>query len=170
MTNCPTFSATVSIDTRWYQLDLNSKSPVIQYFDNRITWTGVGVRLAADSQSTSKSGYRASLWTIDQILSCSSFFVWQLRFSSFKAPSLTRKRVCSLQCNHSLVRLLTPNSHTLPSHLRLCSHEREWVSELIYDRQSVGQSVLVSGAHLGPVTNFSFSLKFILDIYGFVSL
>jgi hypothetical protein len=36
-----------------------------------------------------------------------------------KAPSLPRKRVCSLQCTHSLVRL-TPN-HTLPSHLRLCS-------------------------------------------------
>jgi hypothetical protein len=39
----------------------------------------------------------------------------------WKAPSLTRKRVCSVQCNHSLVRLLTPNNHTLPSHLRLCS-------------------------------------------------
>jgi hypothetical protein len=36
-----------------------------------------------------------------------------------KAPSPTRKRVCSLQCNHSLVRLLTPNNHTLLSHLRL---------------------------------------------------
>jgi hypothetical protein len=46
----------------------------------------------------------------------------------------------------------------------------EWVSELIYDRQSVGQYVLVSGAHLGPVTSFSFTLKFFLDIYGFVSL
>jgi hypothetical protein len=32
--------------------------------------------------------------------------------------------------------------------------------QLIYDRQSVGQSVLVSGAHLGPVTNFSFAMKF----------
>jgi hypothetical protein len=31
--------------------------------------------------------------------------------------------------------------------------------QLIYDRQSV----LVSGAHLGPVTNFSSSLKFLLD-------
>jgi hypothetical protein len=29
--------------------------------------------------------------------------------------------------------------------------------KLIYDRQSVGQSVLVSGAHLGPATNLSFS-------------
>jgi hypothetical protein len=32
--------------------------------------------------------------------------------------------------------------------------------KLIYNRQSVGQSILVSGAHLGPVTNFSFSMKF----------
>jgi hypothetical protein len=38
-----------------------------------------------------------------------------------KAPSLTRKRVCSLQCNHSLIRLLMPNNHTLSPHLRLCS-------------------------------------------------
>jgi hypothetical protein len=29
-----------------------------------------------------------------------------------------------------------------------------------YDRQSVGQSVLTSGAHLGPATNFSFPLRF----------
>jgi hypothetical protein len=42
--------------------------------------------------------------------------------------------------------------------------------KLIYDQQSVGQSVLVSGAHLGPVTNFSFSLKFPLDSCGFVTL
>jgi hypothetical protein len=39
--------------------------------------------------------------------------------------------------------------------------------KLIYDRQSVGQSVLVSGAHLGPVTNFSFAMKFPLDSCGF---
>jgi hypothetical protein len=31
--------------------------------------------------------------------------------------------------------------------------------KLIYDRQPVGQSVLVSGAHLGPVTNFFFILE-----------
>jgi hypothetical protein len=37
-------------------------------------------------------------------------------------------------------------------------------------RPTVGQSVLVSGAHLGPVTNFSFSLKFYLDSCGFVIL
>jgi hypothetical protein len=35
--------------------------------------------------------------------------------------------------------------------------------KLYYDRQSVGKSVLVSGAHLGPATNFSSSLKFPSD-------
>jgi hypothetical protein len=39
--------------------------------------------------------------------------------------------------------------------------------KLIYDRQSVGQSVLVSGTHLGPATNFSFSLKFSSHSCGF---
>jgi hypothetical protein len=37
-------------------------------------------------------------------------------------------------------------------------------------RQSVGQSFLVSGAYLGPTTNFSFSLKFPSDSCGFVIL
>jgi hypothetical protein len=40
--------------------------------------------------------------------------------------------------------------------------------KLIYDRQSVGQSVLVSGTHVGSATNFSFSLKFPLDNYVFI--
>jgi hypothetical protein len=42
--------------------------------------------------------------------------------------------------------------------------------ELICDRQSVGQSVLVSGAYLGPASNFSFSSKFLLDSCGFIIL
>jgi hypothetical protein len=42
--------------------------------------------------------------------------------------------------------------------------------KLISDRQSVGQSVLVSGAHLGPVTDFSFSLKSSVDSCVFVIL
>jgi hypothetical protein len=42
--------------------------------------------------------------------------------------------------------------------------------KLISDRQSVGQSVLESGAHLGPTTNFSFSLKFPSDSCGFIIL
>jgi hypothetical protein len=42
--------------------------------------------------------------------------------------------------------------------------------KLIYDRQSVGQSVLVSDAHLGPVINFSSSSKFPSDSSVFVIL
>jgi hypothetical protein len=42
--------------------------------------------------------------------------------------------------------------------------------KLIYDRQSVGQSVLVSGAHLGHTTNFSFSWKFPSDSCRFIIL
>jgi hypothetical protein len=38
----------------------------------------------------------------DQIL---IFFVWQLLYSSCRAPSLTRERVCNLQCNDSLFRV-----------------------------------------------------------------
>jgi hypothetical protein len=39
-----------------------------------------------------------------------------------------------------------------------------------YERQSVGQSVLVSGAHLGPATNFSFFLRFSFRQLRFVIL
>jgi hypothetical protein len=42
--------------------------------------------------------------------------------------------------------------------------------KLIYDQQSVSQSVQVSGAHLGPVTNFSFAMKFPVDTCSFVIL
>jgi hypothetical protein len=80
---------------------------------------GVGIRLAADSQLTSSSWYRAPLWGPwpDFIF----FFSFDNYFAVFPRVSLTRGRVCSLQCNPWLDRSLTTNNHTLPSHLRLCS-------------------------------------------------
>jgi hypothetical protein len=42
----------------------------------------------------------------------------------------------------------------------VCLGVRHPKSKSYYDRQLVGQSVLVSGAHLGPTTNFSISLRF----------
>jgi hypothetical protein len=51
-----------------------------------------------------------------------------------------------------------------------CLRKLKLKLKLIYDLQSVGQSVLVSGTHLGPATNFSFSLKFSLNSCGFVIL
>jgi hypothetical protein len=63
------------------------------------------------------------------------------------------------------------NTHTMlsignvlpPLFVNLCSACYTRIKgklKIHYDRQSVGQSVLVSGAHLGPATNFSFSLRF----------
>jgi hypothetical protein len=44
-------------------------------------------------------------------------------------------------------------------------------SKLYYERQSVGQFVLVSGIHLRPVTNFSHSLfDYFLDSFWFVDV
>jgi hypothetical protein len=81
----------------------------------------VVVYLTVDDQSTSSSWNRAPLWgpwpDCTFILS-----LWQLLCcSSCRAPSLTRGRVCNLQCNRWLVKSLRTNNHTLPSHLRLCS-------------------------------------------------
>jgi hypothetical protein len=45
-----------------------------------------------------------------------------------------------------------------------------WSWSEITTGQSVGQPVLVSGTHLGPATNFSFSLEFPSDSYWFVIL
>jgi hypothetical protein len=117
--------------------------------------------------------------------------------SSCRAPSLTKWRVCSLQCNHSQVRVAQDptwwarSSHPhLPMNRVVQSYPRTLGSLLVtsstrtatygggilirlhmellakskskshYDRQIVGQSVLVSGGHLGPATNFSISLRF----------
>jgi hypothetical protein len=41
--------------------------------------------------------------------------------------------------------------------------------KLIYDRQSVGQSVLVPGTHMGPVTNFFSLLEISLGICGILN-
>jgi hypothetical protein len=72
------------------------------------------------------------------------FSVWQLPVSLRGAPSLMRGWVCNL-----LVQLLLGLSRAVEV-------------EVEVNLQAVSQSVLVSVAHLGPVTNLSFSLKFTL--------
>jgi hypothetical protein len=68
------------------------------------------------------------------------------------AFSLTRKRVCSLQCLHSLVRPLTTNNHTLQSHLRLCS-----LSVASYDSQGL------RWRYSNPPPHGSLKTKFLLS-------
>jgi hypothetical protein len=126
--------------------------------------------------------------------------VGHLRSSSCRVPPLTRRRVCNLAVQFATtLRSKSRGTHDniLPSRLRLPQHEGpgpsiyipqeqggpdippvtgfpfcrlKLKSKLYYDRQSVGQSVLVSGTHPGPATNFPFSLKFPLDSCRFVIL
>jgi hypothetical protein len=59
-----------------------------------------------DSQLVSMSWSRAPLWDLrPDIISCRNVAVWNLRSCIYGTPSLTRGRVCNLQCNHSMVRV-----------------------------------------------------------------
>jgi hypothetical protein len=97
---------------------------------------------------------------------------------------LSSSVICNLQCNHALVRVaqdpypyFTVSSETpptwgvrspylyppgigLPSFTprHYFPFKSKSKSKLYYGRQAVGQSVLESGTHLGPTTNFSHSL------------
>jgi hypothetical protein len=56
------------------------------------------------SQSVSMSWYRIPLRDLwPDIISCRNVAVWNLRSCIYWEPSLTRRRVCNLQCNHSIV-------------------------------------------------------------------
>jgi hypothetical protein len=57
-----------------------------------------------DSQSVNMSWYRVPFWDLrPDIISCRHVAVWNLRSCIYWAPSLTRGRVCNLQCNHLVV-------------------------------------------------------------------
>jgi hypothetical protein len=57
-------------------------------------------------QSVNTSWYRAPLWDLrPDITSYWNVAVWNLRSCFCGAPSLTRARVCNMQCNHSMFRV-----------------------------------------------------------------
>jgi hypothetical protein len=59
-----------------------------------------------DDLSVSVSWYQAPLWDLrPDITSCRHVAVWKLRSCFCGAPSLTRGRICTLQCNHLMVRM-----------------------------------------------------------------
>jgi hypothetical protein len=91
----------------------------------------------------------------DQIYLSLPFFFFRLTITFILFPtasSLTRKWVCSLECLHSLVRSLSTNNHTLPSHLRLCS-----LSVASYDSQGL------RWRYSNPPPNGSLKTKFVLS-------
>jgi hypothetical protein len=64
-------------------------------------------KLLYDRRSISQDVFVSSpLWNLWlEITSCGNVAVWNLRSCFCGAPSLTRRRVFSLQCNHSKVRI-----------------------------------------------------------------
>jgi hypothetical protein len=95
--------------------------------------TGVGVLLATDSQSTSSSGYRASLWDPWPDFILFFFFVWQLLYSS--ATSLSYRALGRIKQKAPLAPLLRVVASvnpfaSLPSNdcLHNTQHGRPWVT------------------------------------------
>jgi hypothetical protein len=93
---------------------------------------------------------RSVLSPFDDDVTSKSFFVIPFHLQSVLVHSANCVKTCiHWYVEECSVALLCKKPST-PRQLKL---------KLIYDRQSVGQSVLVSGAHLGPVTKFSFLLE-----------
>jgi hypothetical protein len=56
--------------------------------------------------TVSMSWHRVPLWDLwPDIISCRNVTVLNLRSCIYWASSLTRGRVCNLQCNHSILRV-----------------------------------------------------------------
>jgi hypothetical protein len=99
-----------------------------EYFDQILSCRNVAVwnlrrcrsrrrsYIMTDIQSVSMSWCQAG--TCQQIFtSCRNVAVWKLRSCFCRAPSLTRGRLCKLQCNHSMVRVVSvgrPLKHLTP--------------------------------------------------------
>jgi hypothetical protein len=82
---------------------VSSETPEVRW--GEVSWCEVTLRLTV-SQSVSMSWNRVPLWDLrPDIISCRNVAVWRLRSCFCGVPSLTRGRVCSSQCNHSMVRV-----------------------------------------------------------------
>jgi hypothetical protein len=105
-----------------------------------------------------------NIYTLHSVTSQKTSFQFLIFLEIAIVPCLDRLRglstliVCFLPGGKAGDMKLTTRLRTVP------------VSKSHYVRQSVGQSVLVSGAHLGPATNFTFALKFSSDSCVFVIL
>jgi hypothetical protein len=151
--------------------------------------------IRTDGQSVSQS-VLVSGTHLRPATTCVLIIIGQLRVFRCKAPSLTRSRVCIFQFlqGNASAAFLRSGPHLLSLFLRLPHLEgqvpvfispRNRVAQLYprvlggqtisksmshHDRQSVSQTVLVSGTHLGPATNFYFSLWFSFRQLRFVML
>jgi hypothetical protein len=69
-------------------------------------------------------------------------------------PILHRPIISTARVESSNASLLSCLTYTDYSYWHYTDYWIQWVSELYYDRRSVGQSILVSSTHLGLTTRF----------------
>jgi hypothetical protein len=135
-------------------------------------------------QYVNMSWYRAPLWDLQPDITTVGMLLSEIYFFYFcEASSLTRGRVCNLQCNHLMVRVaqnsqpyFTVSSETpptwrawfwylyppwtgwpsyTPGHLVPFTSSQS-KSKLLYDWQSASQYVLVSSTLVGLATRYYF--------------
>jgi hypothetical protein len=101
---CPAMKIrTVSLQIKFYisRWAISAKSPLTFQLSRSRSYFRLTV-----SQSVSMSWYRVPLCGLrPDITSCQNVTVRNLRSCIYWAPSLTRGRVCNLQCNRSIVRV-----------------------------------------------------------------
>jgi hypothetical protein len=103
--------------------------------------------------------------TTKLVLSC----LFRYKNTSHSASLLT----CQLLTSLNLLQLICNDASSIWSYIVTngLSQTASWSLKLIYDWQSVGQSVLVSGSHLEPMTSFNLSLlRLRVSWYGAPSL
>jgi hypothetical protein len=110
------------------------------------------IYIVTDGQSTSSSWCWAPCGARDEIL---IFFVWQFLSSRCRAPSPIFPMNRIVQPKVKDQSYISEEQNLLMLTLGgLHGKHAVKKSKLYYDRQSVGQSVLVSDTPLGPATNF----------------
>jgi hypothetical protein len=103
------------------------------------------------------SWYRTPLWDLrPDTASCWNVAIWNLRPCFCGVPSLTRGRVCSLQCTHSMVHLSRTRNHILLSHLRFL--QPGGPGSHIYIPQEQGGPVIPPGTEV-PVRHLLWLLQ-----------
>jgi hypothetical protein len=91
------------MDTSLSEFILNSV--LIETFHDYILLTRNTIHSWSQSQSYFTTDSMSPLWDLPTDITSCQYVVWNLRSCFSGAPSLTRARVCNLQCNHSMVQV-----------------------------------------------------------------
>jgi hypothetical protein len=152
------------------------------YLDNRLSWPYVPASLAPQKHSLLSISFRG--WVNPRAIVRLKVLGIPKTFSYLIGSRTHDLPACSIMPQPTLIppapkigvlhKQIMGISPTLHGSRRKFNRHKLWrflsKPKSYYDRQSVGQSVLVSDPHPGPATKLSFFLTFSLDSCGFVIL